>query len=468
MGSMDERNEHEGSKPTMHLFNKRTSLAALGLSAGLASLTFAACDGDGGGLPGGDICGPCGSIAEGQVSISGNAQLDGFFTAVADLGQVTGSVQADFVRALAEVWGYADIGAVTAIDADVFAGLMGHIRGEIMASIEGGITLEYVPARCSANVSVAVEASAQCEAQAGCNVEADPGEVSVACEGTCSGSCSGSCTGGFKCEASAGVACNGTCEGSCDLSAGGMCEGTCNGTCDGTCSVENSDGSCAGRCEGGPCRGSCELTAGGSCEGTCHGTCTAEAEFDCNGEPPQCSGSCDGECSGSCEGTARPPSASADCDASANCEASASAQASANIECTPPSLEFRFNLAANLTGDGGAAVSARAEFEARMTALRTRGAAILQGFAQLGAVVTGEVNGEVVFDPAPLVRITGEFNRVIDVAASGDFDIAAGRLPCVVPALQEAVQVLGGVATDTAGTLEAQARFSAELFAIAG
>lgn len=442
------------------------TLASIGLVVGAAAgtVTLDGCDQENG------LCGPCGSVVEGSVSISGNAQLDGFFSAVADLGKVTASVQTDFdanIRALAEVWGYADLSAEGAIDADAVAGLMAHIRGELMASVDGGLEIVYVPARCSANVSVAVEASAQCEAQAGCDVEVDPGEVSVSCEGTCSGSCSGTCSGGFKCEASAGIACSGSCEGSCDLSAGGTCEGNCNGDCAGTCSVANADGTCAGRCDG-MCTGSCELTAGGSCEGTCHGTCTADAEFDCEGSPPQCNGSCDAECSGSCEGTARPPSASADCEASANCEASASAQASANIECTPPSLDFRFNLAANLTGNGAAAVEARAQFEARLTALRTRGAAILQGFAQLGAVVTGQVNGEVVFDPAPVVRITSEFNRVIDLAASGEFNIAPGRIDCVIPALQEAVQVLGSVATDTAGTLEAQARFSADLFAVAG
>lgn len=442
------------------------TLAGLGLMVGATAgmATLQGCPGEGG------LCGPCGSIVEGQVSISGNAQLDGFFSAVADLGKITGSVQADFdanIRALAEVWGYADITAETAIDADLVTGLMAHIEGELTASIDGGITLAYVPPSCSANVSVAVEANAQCEAQAGCDVEVDPGEVSVTCEGTCSGSCSAGCSGGFKCEASAGIACEGTCSGSCDLSAGGGCEGTCNGDCAGNCEVVNADGSCAGRCDG-TCTGSCELTAGGSCEGTCHGTCEAEAEFDCNGEPPQCNGSCEGECSGSCQGEARPPSASADCEASANCEASASAQASANIECTPPSLEFQYNLAADLQGNGEAEVSARAQFEARITALRVRGAAILQGFAQLGAVINGQVNGEVVFNPAPLARIQTEFTAVIDLAASGEFEIAPGRIDCVIPALQEAVDVLGSLAGETAGTLQAQAAFSTELFAIAG
>jgi hypothetical protein len=442
------------------------TLASIGLVVG-ATTGMAALQG----CPGEDgICGPCGSIVEGQVSISGNAQVDGFFSAVADLGKITGSVQADFdanIRALAEVWGYAEITADTAINAELVGDLMGHIQAEIQGSIDGGITLAYVPAKCSANVSLAVEASAECQAQADCDVEVDPGEVSVSCSGTCSGSCSGSCSGGFKCEASAGIACSGTCSGSCDLSAGGACEGTCNGDCSAGCEVMNAQGECEGRCSG-MCTGSCELTAGGSCEGTCHGTCEADAEFDCNGSPPQCNGSCDAECSGSCEGEARPPSASADCEAEANCNASASAQASANIECTPPSLEFQFNLSAELSGNAEAAVAARAEFEAKITALRVRGAAIMQGFAQLGAIVTGQVEGEVVFNPTPLARITTQFNGVINLVASGDLKIAVGRIDCVIPALEEAITVLGSVAGETAGTLEAQASFSTELLAIGG
>lgn len=439
------------------------TLASIGLVIGMAAGTTAL-DGCGEG----GLCGPCGSIVEGQVSISGNAQLDGFFAAVADLGKITGSVQTDFdanIRALAEVWGYANITADTAIDADLVTGLMVHIRGQIETSIDGGITLVYVPARCSANVSVAVEASAQCEAQAGCDVEVDPGEVSVVCEGTCSGSCEGTCSGGFRCEASGGVACSGTCSGSCDLSAGGSCEGSCNGECVGTCEVQNADGSCAGRCDG-TCTGSCELAAGGSCSGTCHGACEADVEFDCNGQPPQCSGSCDGTCSGGCEGEARPPSASASCDAAANCEASASAQASANVECTPPSIDLQFNLAAELTGNGAAQVAARAAFEAKITALRVRGAAIMQGFARLGALIDGRVEGELVFDPTPVARITGQFTAVIAAVANAEFEIAPGRIDCVIPALEQAQDVLRRVATDTAGTLEAQASFSAELLAI--
>src|SRR5690349_18815965 len=53
-------------------------------------------------------CGPCGSIATGDFSVSGDAQLDGFFQAVGNLQNATASVQGDFqanIVALAGVYG---------------------------------------------------------------------------------------------------------------------------------------------------------------------------------------------------------------------------------------------------------------------------------------------------------------------------------------------------------------------------
>lgn len=453
--------------------NHRFTLASIGLTVGaaLGTATLSGCPGGGG------ICGPCGTVINGDVGISGSAQLDGFFSAVASVGQITGSVQGEFeanIRALAEVWGFGEIEGE--IDAAVVGELMAFIRAEIQGSVSGGISLEYVPPRCSANVSLAVEAQANCEASAGCEceVEVDPGEVSVSCEGTCSGGCSAECTGEAACNASAtpgGISCMGSCEGSCALEAAASCEGTCNGQCDGECSARaepgNAESDCQGSCSG-MCTGTCELSAGGNCEGMCQGSCVAEPamlEGSCDAEL-ECRGSCSGECSGGCEGTARPPMASADCEceASADCNASASAQGEASIECTPPSLEFQFNFSAGLEGD----LSAQAAFRARIGELRVRGAAILQGFAQMGAIINGRVNGELVFDPPPLVNIQQQFSGVIDAAASGEFEIAPGRIDCVVPALREAADVLASVATDTAGTIEAQASFSTELFAIAG
>ena len=155
-----------------------------------------------------------------------------------------------------------------------------------------------------------------------------------------------------------------------------------------------------------------------------------------------------------------------ECDAKADCEAQASAQASANVECTPPSLEIRFEISASgsISGD----VDAEAQFRARLGELRVRGAAILQGFANMGALINGRVNGELVFDPPPLVRIQGQLDGVIDAVAAGEFEIAPGRIDCVIPAFRDAVEILAGVAGETSGTIEAQAEFSASLFAFAG
>lgn len=441
--------------------NKGISLVAVGLFAGITATAVQGCDGN-------SICGPCGVVAEGAVSISGSARLDGFFSAVADLNSVFITVQADFdanIRGLAEVWGYTELGAN--IDADAVAGLMGHIQGEINGSIEGGISLNYVPPACSASIDIAVEAQASCEANAGCEVEASPGEVSVACEGQCSGGCSAECSGAVSCEASVmggGFACEGSCEGTCALEVGASCEGTCRGTCTaGGSTEEGFEGQCDGMCEG-----TCEMSAGGICEGECQGSCVVEnpsADFNCNGEPPTCRGECSGECSGSCEGTATPPSASAECEASADCQASASAQGSANFECTPPSLEFTFELS------GGLDASAQAEFRTRISELRVRGAAILQGFAQLRGVIDGDVNGDGTADiTPPLANIRTQLEGIIEGGASGDLfaDVPAGRINCVIPAFTESVEILGEVAGSASGTISAQAQFSASLFSIAG
>ena len=432
--------------------------------AGLGSTMAAGC-GEDGGLPGTDnLCGPCGSIATGQLSIAGNAQLDGFFNAVYSFNGATGKIKSDFdadIRVLAEVWGYGEAGAE--IDAAFVDGLVAKIKTDIAASVDGGLTVNYVPASCQANVNVAVQAQASCEASAECDVEVDAGEISVACEGTCSGSCSGSCSGEASCAVKTPTLnCEGTCEGACEIDGSATCEGTCRGTCTGECSLINADGDCAGECAG-DCEGTCELTAKAQCNGTCHGTCYVDqGSAQCTAEA-ECAGSCDAECGGSCEGSFTPPSASADCDATADCEAQASAQASANLECTPPQLDISFTFNADLDGDG----AAQAAFTAKMTELRVRGVAILQGMAKLSALITGEVEGEVVFNPAPVAQILGELNAVIDAGVSGDLDIPAGRLPCVVPALKEAANIMGGAAGEFTSTIEGQVQF-ASVFGIGG
>jgi hypothetical protein len=408
----------------------------------------------------GDVCGPCGVVAEGDIGISGNAKLDGFFAAVSSLNSATVTINGDFeanVNALLETFGVegmADASISAKVDALILA-----IKADITANVEGSLSVNYAPPQCSANVNVAVSAQAQCEAKADCEVEVDPGEVSVTCEGKCEGSCDAECTGGFECDVSAGAACSGKCEGTCEveLTAMAACEGTCKGDCSGECSAYNGDGECNGACNG-TCQGSCELSgaAAAECSGTCTGSCEVTAEAECTGSAPKCAGECSGSCTGSCQGTARPPSASANCEASAECEAQASAQASANVQCTPPSLEIAFAFAADVDAE------AQLQFKARLGELKVRGAAILQGFAKYTALIDGEIDGEVVFDPSPVVQITTSLEGVISAGVEGDLfaDIPAGKIPCVIPAMEASVEMLGDIAGDATANIMAQGKLA--------
>lgn len=422
----------------------------------VGALMATGCGEDGGGLPGGDdICGPCGEIGRGAVGISGDARLDGFFKALGSMRNATLTIQADFesnVRALGATFGVEIEGAVNAAAIDE---LTAAIRAEIAANVQGDLTVNYQPARCEASLDVAVEAQANCEVQAGCEVEANPGELSVACEGTCTGGCSGTCSGDFSCEVQApSIECSGRCEGACNLEAGGTCSGTCRGECMGTCSAQDGSGNCAGTCDG-ECTGTCELTVAAECSGTCSGKCLVnQGSAECTGEV-SCRGSCDAECTGGCEGSFTPPSASAMCDASADCQASAKAEANASLECTPPQLDIDYSYAAGIDA------AAQAEFSAKLTELRTRGIAIVQGAAKYGALLNGRVDGQVVFDPAPLEELTGEIEGLVSANAFAEFDIPVGKIGCVLPAFQEAAGIVGDLATDTSTTLQAQADFVA-------
>lgn len=408
-----------------------------------------------------ELCGPCGVVAQGDVGISGSAKLDGFFQAVTALDQNLVTINGQFETNIDSL--LATFGADVAADADIGAkvdALTARIDAEVAANVEGGLVVNYVPPRCQANVNIAVEAQAKCEVKGGCTAEVDPGEVSVSCEGTCEGSCEGSCTGGIRCDVSATGECNGQCEGTCQLEAQAACNGTCRGDCSGTCSAYDGEGNCAGQCEG-MCEGSCELAVAAECSGSCSGTCVVEVEANCEGEPLSCSGSCEGSCSGGCTGTATPPSVAVDCEASADCQAQAKAQASANVECTPPSLDIGFEFNAMATGN----LDAQAEFTARLKELRVRGVAILQGFAQYQAIISGEVNGEVVFPEPPLTLVRGELQAVVSAGVSGDLfgDIPVFRAGCAISALQESVTLLGRMSTEAAANIQAQGDFSAAL-----
>lgn len=407
-----------------------------------------------------EACGPCGSIATGDFSVSGDARLDGFFQAVGTLSNATATIKGDFDANIGALAAMYNIDVSAGITDAIVTDLIGKIDAEVSANVTGGLKVQYQPPECKASISVAVQAQAQCEAKAGCDVQVQPGEVAVTCEGQCSGTCDAECSGTATCAVEApNVACSGSCEGSCQLTAAaactGTCHGTCSGKCDGNCSATDAQGNCTGHCDGkcdANCQGSCEVSGGASCSGTCQGKCvTSSGGAKCDAKA-ECRGECKGSCTGSCTGKATPPSASADCKASADCQASASAQGSASLECTPPSLNVGFQLNAQTTANA----SAQATFVAHMAEIKARGAAIVQGATRLKLLLNGDASLNI---PSPLTQIQGQLEGFFNADAIAKFDIPPARLPCVVPAFKAAGDALIKVGSDLGGTISAQAKF---------
>lgn len=398
-----------------------------------------------------ESCGPCHTIFGGDVSPSGVTEIDGFMVAVDQLRNAVATVQGAFIadiRILAATYGL----AAAEVNQDFVSELIAAIQADFAAHTQS-VRIVHVPGRCSSDIDIAVAAQQRCELGNNCDVAAFPERPAVQCEGTCVGACSGNCSGDLSCVVSApGVACDGRCDGVC-TSAGAPCEGTCRGSCDGECSQVDSNGDCAGGCDG-KCQGSCGDAVPAECAGQCSGLCRLDqGSVMCTAEAT-CRGQCAGECAGECLGVVRPPSASPDCAAAAGCQAQAAAQGSASVGCTPPVLDLQFEF------EEGLGSTARGAFAARTRVLQIHGTAILQGAAQLGALVNGQVNGELVFNPPPLVSLTVQLQTLLQNGFH-DWPIPSGRLACVEPAVQAGIEALAGVAGSSAAIIESQALLAA-------
>lgn len=399
------------------------------------------------------LCGPCGSLSTGNFTISGDASLDGFFMAVATFRSNVLQAQADFdgeVLAIAEAFGVETQGVV--VNADFVASLNDVIQAEIQAHTAGGLSVRYTRPRCEANAELALQVQASCEAAAGCDVEVTPGEVAVACDGMCTGECSGTCSGELACAVEvAAVTCEGMCEGACNFDVAASCEGTCYGGCEGECSLTDAEGDCVGTCTG-LCTGSCELQAAASCSGACTGTCLVEPDSAACTAEASCRGTCEGECTGTCEGSFDPPSAAANCESTAGCKGQAQAQAEVSVSCSPPVLELDYAFKAGLSSEQ------KSMFLYRLGALKTHGQAALQVGARLLALFTGEVSGELVFDPPPFVGLVEQVEGILDGSLDG-LDLPTARLPCVVPAFSEVQTILAEVGSAANQTVPTQVEF---------
>ena len=414
-----------------------------------------------------EACGPCGVVANGDATISGNAELDGIFKAVGTLKLATGSIDADFkanVMAIGEAFGLTDLTADMDIAAMVTE-VKGAISAELNASVQGDLKIKYAAPKCSANVDVSVQASAQCEAKLDANCSADVEctgpEASFECSGKCEGSCEGTCSVP-TCEVAVSgptLTCEGECKGACAVDVTAECSGKCEGDCSGDCSAYVDDGAggydCAGSCDA-TCTGKCEVQGQASCEGECRGSCKLtgpEAEASCEGEL-KCEGECQGSCSGGCEGEIKAPSCegSAECsaDASAKCEAQASAQASASLECTPPTLEIGFDFDADMDAQ------AQAAFIAKMDVFKAKMTAIVQGMFKLRALVDVNYAEEIGITP-PTVAIGASVDAFIDALGAGEIEFTAvGLAPCAIGAFEETATILVDMPGEMMVTVNAQ------------
>jgi len=336
------------------------------------------------------------------------AKLEAFLGATASFvhaaNDLDGSLKANCVsmgRALGMAGGELSGGTRAVCDA-----VSSKLHDELTAvRAQASLRIDVVaqPPRCE----ISVDASASCAAQ--CDVDVDPGEVSVQCEGgDMVGQCSGSCSGSCQVDASAG--CAGSCEGTC--SAG--CTGVCQGSCEGSCSATGADGQCNGRCDG-TCHGSCSA----GCQGSCSGECWVDAHASCQG---QCRGSCSVEFTEPhCTGTVRPAHVSADCQAS--CDARLNAEAS----CEPGRVEVV------VTGDVSSDLAPRLE--------RVR-AALRAGYGQL--LVTGEKlrrvrqSGRAMVDAAGRLRGTGRDLGLNAVACMAE---AASTVPNALAKVSVSVDI---------------------------
>jgi hypothetical protein len=430
----------------MTLPKKFASLMLLGFVCGTGSAALQGCDGDGASSgPLGDIAEQCGldvdceagGFAEGKASISGIASIDAFFGAAIDLDATMTGLDAELRAELDAI--AVSVGLQPgAGGAEIQAALQAHLEGYI----EGGLRIEYQPPACQANVEASVSAAAECD------VEADPGELSVSCSGSCKAEagvavdCGADAT--LKCEGTApNLQCEGTCSGSCvaELSAAATCEGTCRGSC--TAGGSTMDGF-EGRCNG-ECMGECavEVSAGASCEGRCEGTCEYTAPE--GGCEASATAKCEAEagasieCDAGCEGTAEPPSVSAEC------EATVDAKASASLECRPPSLDIGFAFNAAVEGD----LNAQAEFRAWLEGFRGHFSAILALRAKADVVVEASAN--------LVTAATGAVRGAVE-DLSGDASLkAAIGAKCALSELPVAAAALGEASGALAGNVEASA-----------
>jgi hypothetical protein len=444
-----------------------------------------------------EACAPCGVPSEGAVNVSGDPRLDGLIEAIvraSQWGQRAESTYDASVDALAHAVGYSHeegeggVLQASAADVDQIAALLRAALFE-----QAGVTtaIEVGTPRCAVDTELALARQISCEDASGCYIGSGCDAALGSCTGLCVGRCAtesgadGTDLCGGSCWVDAGAAAGGclaSCIGTCAGGTIGPCSGRCRGACDAPCSSYASDGTCDGAC-GGLCDGSCAAGTPIECDGQCTGSCRVAVD-----PVAGCAGTCRGDCAsgvcdGACLGQLRPEG----CDLPSRCAGVLACQetskdlAWAYMTCDPVAVRVHVEIDAAFAGDAPALLALAARLE---TAL----AAFLDDYGRLSLLVdgvdpAGEIGPSDLAEPAdtaarpnaitdhatlvaagvpddraslPLFAMRARASWLSTAATGGEYEIAAGTMPCVRPAFEEASVLLDALipiaARDTSGS----------------
>ena len=211
-----------------------------------------------------EVCQPCGSIADGDITISGDPRIDGTFEAFHRIRHRVDQITANYEAGTAElirVFGLASMN---------IAALEEEVARSFLSESVVDVVFDLRPAVCFVDWHLETKAQNSCERRL-CSIRIANDEA------WCRGYLVGPCDTPRErtCFEVAAGPCDGSCIGVCRDMTDGVCPGLCAGTCQGDCSAYNSAGVCYGRCLG-VCSGICESASPFSCNGTCNGVCEAD------------------------------------------------------------------------------------------------------------------------------------------------------------------------------------------------
>jgi len=423
-----------------------------------------------------EVCAACGELSDGNISVSGEPRLDGTLEAAYLLWTRTTSLAESFDVEMASL--ASALGAMAPADGEFHPAnalvLADAIRAQLVDAEGVTAVFEIEPGRCWIGRELALERQRSCEDRLNCYIPPEcEAEQLGACVGLCVGICRDGCEG--ECYAAASESneeCLGGCIGACDTTEPATCAGRCVGSCSASCSAYDANALCDGRCTG-ICTGNCISTIPLGCEGLCRGACQVP-----RGEEDSCDGECRGDCSASecdglCRGHFRPEGCDRPdrCDSLYDCQETAKALAWANLECEGASARVGVVYSPAFTGD-----------RARLTALAQRVELALTQVARSHAMLSllvdgdddaGEITAEELTEIAdesgalpgyltqpevlaeysvdaervhlPLSGLKARLAMLTTEATAGDYTLAAGPLPCVQPAFEEAHGLLGAL-----------------------